>query len=73
MHAQLGGTRLVAQREVQGAAHLHRARLRLPGQARLAAAQLRAEGGEVRAGCGAHVGAGEGERGEFRWEGRGVK
>ena len=42
VHAQLRGARLVAQREVHGAAHLHGARLRLPGQAQLAAAQLRA-------------------------------
>lgn len=49
VHAQLGGARLVPQREVHRAAHLHRARLGLPGQAQLAAAQLRA-GVEVRAG-----------------------
>lgn len=54
--AQLSCIRLVAQREVHGAAHLHSARLRLPGQAHLAAAQLRAwqwgrVGREVRVGC----------------------
>lgn len=42
VHAQLRGARLVAQREVHRAAHLHGSRLRLPGQAQLAAAQLRA-------------------------------
>lgn len=49
VHAQLSGARLVAQPEVHGAAHLHRARLGLPGQAQQAAAQLRA-GVEVSAG-----------------------
>lgn len=65
VHAQLGGARLVAQREVHRAAHLHRARLSLPRQAQLAAAQLRTTvevRGTVQAG-GAREGPGRGKDG----------
>lgn len=70
VHAQLGGSGLVAQREVHGAAHLHRARLRLPGQAHLAAAQLRAGGGELGRGAGltSRLGSDAGDRGVKRGE-----
>lgn len=68
VYPQLGGGRLVAQREVHGAAHLH-TRLHLPRQAHQAAAQLGVDRGSWGGGGQSEAQApiGAVERGGFRW------